>query len=949
MTPADHLLVGGGARRRRIHEIHGNGIDGVEVRDTGRRLIVFFLAHAPTGVRPSNVRIDPPPGGRPVTVVGVRRAVEQDPELEDRLVIDLHRPGSAGPYRLRLVEPAADGAPGRAAYHGLDARFAQATFVFDVDAPSPPIARHPPGAPRPAHDVSYLARDYEGLRQLMLDRLAVTLPDWSERHVPDLLITLIELFAYVGDDLSYYEDAVATEAYLQTARRRVSVRRHARLTGYRLLEGCHARAWVCVHVSEPMVLPLERVRFATAGSRLLARAPVIDAARESAAALGQLQQYTPLPARLASPAVRNPTLRPEHNAIDLWSWGEIDARLLAGATSAVLVDGDPAPAPGRTSRRKLRLGPGEVLVLEEASDPAIAGQEPPDPTHRQAVRLTHVRELVDELYGQPLLEVSWAHEDALSFDLLLSVGGLPRSLASANAVLVGHGVAASERLDPVAPRLARVGLSFSAPFPDPGVVARHQARRLRSLYRVWREEIETWRREALRGAPLTKARLGALREQLGEEELELLGLPAPDRYGDEDDDDRAEREARGLAELLARSDRLLAGRRRRLEVLARLAEASGPLGEVMVAELEDDWGAEAVRPLMAGSPAVWGPAAAATNQDPRAALPLVEATDGAATGHRWRPAVDLIGVDPAERALVAEVDDDRVARLRISAPPPDGQLEASYWAGNGPGGNTEAEAINAVVWLPSAGDDLATLAPIVRVRNPLPARGGIEAEDPVLAKQRIPGAFADHQPRALSADDYAALGAALPGVRRAAARLRFTGSRTVVEVAVQPSRGEDPHPNLLESVDHALESVRRIGHLVRVRPPAYRPAVLAADVTLTPDTVRAQAGAALAALFSSGWLPDGTPALFNPERLAFGAPVYASALVAALHAAPGVRSAVLTRFAFLDAPPPTAGANRRASRVPDALRVGALELLRLDNDPTRPENGFATVSLQGGR
>ena len=37
--------------------------------------------------------------------------------------------------------------------------------------------------------------------------------------------TLVELLAYAGDQLSYYQDAVATEAYLGTARRRVSARR----------------------------------------------------------------------------------------------------------------------------------------------------------------------------------------------------------------------------------------------------------------------------------------------------------------------------------------------------------------------------------------------------------------------------------------------------------------------------------------------------------------------------------------------------------------------------------------------------------------------------------------------------------------------------------------------------------------------------------------------------
>jgi hypothetical protein len=41
-------------------------------------------------------------------------------------------------------------------------------------------------------------------------------------------IALVELLAYVGDQLSYYQDAVANEAYLETARQRISVKRHTR-------------------------------------------------------------------------------------------------------------------------------------------------------------------------------------------------------------------------------------------------------------------------------------------------------------------------------------------------------------------------------------------------------------------------------------------------------------------------------------------------------------------------------------------------------------------------------------------------------------------------------------------------------------------------------------------------------------------------------------------------
>ena len=57
-------------------------------------------------------------------------------------------------------------------------------------------------------------------------------------------MVLAELIAYVGDQLSYQQDAVATEAYLDTARSRISLRRHALLVDYHVHDGCNARAWM---------------------------------------------------------------------------------------------------------------------------------------------------------------------------------------------------------------------------------------------------------------------------------------------------------------------------------------------------------------------------------------------------------------------------------------------------------------------------------------------------------------------------------------------------------------------------------------------------------------------------------------------------------------------------------------------------------------------------------
>ena len=60
---------------------------------------------------------------------------------------------------------------------------------------------------------------------------------------------MIELFAHVGDLLHYRLDRVATEAYLETARLRTSVRRHARLVDFALGDGAAAETFVHVAVA----------------------------------------------------------------------------------------------------------------------------------------------------------------------------------------------------------------------------------------------------------------------------------------------------------------------------------------------------------------------------------------------------------------------------------------------------------------------------------------------------------------------------------------------------------------------------------------------------------------------------------------------------------------------------------------------------------------------------
>jgi hypothetical protein len=97
--------------------------------------------------------------------------------------------------------------------------------------------------------VDYMARDYESLLAAMYAQIPSKLPQWKDfTNEADFGNVLLELFAHIGDILSYYQDRVANECFLGTARRRSSVIEHLRLIGYKLATAVPASASLNVTV-----------------------------------------------------------------------------------------------------------------------------------------------------------------------------------------------------------------------------------------------------------------------------------------------------------------------------------------------------------------------------------------------------------------------------------------------------------------------------------------------------------------------------------------------------------------------------------------------------------------------------------------------------------------------------------------------------------------------------
>jgi hypothetical protein len=464
-----------------------NGIDYLEVLDSEvpdtelkqRILVLRFFKGGLAGLTAENVRIE---GGVRIRPVGVIWALplqevagaplelvpqaEKDflalhfagePEPETVLIVRTDSNGDYSIYRLSLVTSSAD----PSAPPGFDPRLAAVDFSFKVECPTDFDCKQEEECPPPELTeprIDYLAKDYSSFRRLLFDRLNAIAPEWRERSPADFGVALLELMAYLGDQLSYYQDAVATEAYLGTARRRISVRRHARLVDYRLHEGVNARAWIHLRIgpgADGAILPGPDPATGSSGTPISTRADLRDTIQPPSALEAAVQGGA-----IVFETLHDVTLREALNEIPFHTWTDRECCLPAGATTATL-QSDPIPG----------LAAGSFLLFEEVLGPRTGAVSDADPTHRQVVRLTRADPAVDPLDGTPVIEIEWSAADALSFPLCVSARTDPAqgaeyienvSVARGNLVLADHGLTIEGETIESAPadvRFYRAGLA----------------------------------------------------------------------------------------------------------------------------------------------------------------------------------------------------------------------------------------------------------------------------------------------------------------------------------------------------------------------------------------------------------------------------------------------------------------------------------------------------------
>ena len=1082
-----------------------NGIDYLEVLDhqspvsslRQRTLLIHCLKDVPTDLTPNNVLII---GGESITgitaewvapaaPVPAQITAAEDPyfvplaaqsDAAKILIVRVSEYGDFSPYTFRLVNDATkatlDTFVLAEALTGFDPLLAEVCFSFKVEcgpefdcAPAAPDCNPPLPDPPP---INYLAKDYSTFRQVMLDRMNQLLPGWNASSEADVGVMLAEVVSYACDQLSYRQDAVTTEAYLMTARSRISLRRHALLVDYRIHEGCNARVWMQVNVSTPkgeaVFLDQKLTRFYTTAPGMPANLEVTSG-NEGAALIAGVVAFEPM---------QDASLFSEHNTMHFYTWGDSNCCLPQGATEATLRHTLP------------NLAVGDTLIFQEVMGPQTGFPADADIRHRCAVRLTAVtthdalgNPLVDPLFDhhgdqitlatqkpQKVTEIQWSSDDALPFPVCVSsqyvdpstektISLSNVSVVLGNVVLADHGLSMPE-----------IGMGT---MPGPSIFIPPNTTSARCNPTA-RQGLPVRFRPAVQDSPITQAvplqlagspatatpvslttngvvsvndsegltallvsansplnwpqYFGVIANVNGgdasEVDLQILfappgGAPGVGPYAVVEQYTGLSfnpPDANYIATALANSNFVTVPSTYSPPPTAPTGYPSGPIMLPLSGTLTlDDSSSNPFLQIVPTNPLGWPPlfavlaqaqiltpdvfnllllyspkppglgvtvpvtleqfngvslenitaetSAASTlitvqsfddepsptlsaydlmNFDASDAVPVISLSgtlDSETLG--WTVAPDLLADGPDDRQFVMEIDTDGTAYLRFGdgingKVPPEGTVfTATHRIGNGTAGNVGANSLTNF----SAG--VLADSMILSCTNPMPAAGGIDPETNAQICRRAPQAFMT-QERAITMQDYVNVAESNPQIEDAAAVARWTGSWYTIFITAEPLNNGPLTKPVLRSLYKSENAYRLAGQDVYIKPPEYVSLQIKLAVCVDPEYFQSDVEKALLQALGSGTLPDGTPAFFAPQNFELGGTVYLSPIYAAARAVAGVQTVQAKVFE-------PQGQNTKMYLRKGYIPMGAFQVARMDNDPSLPDHGRLTLSMQGGR
>jgi hypothetical protein len=412
----------------RADALEAAGVNGMRlvlvdlIRNDGRlhaRLDLLFWngLHLPAIVAASNDPLAPPVfrirGGTRV-VAGSGRGqvhvanVQVTPDAK-RLRLEVEPIGDYSTYTLELLFDPLQ----------IDPFFASLPFKFRPGCFTngcTPAPGRKAIAPNPVID--YLAKDYDSFRHVLMVAMGERVPGWTSTSEADHDQVLIDLMAAAADEMSDYQDRVANEAYLATARKRLSIVRHARLMDYHAHEGNQSSTWIALDVQEG-IAPF------TLGDEPLVLSTAEDATAPDTISFASREHRLPSQERAL--------LHSRLNRLRLHTWRNAKPVLGAGTTSADVAPpgGFATQADAQALAQRVIDGRWRHLLIAEMLNPLTGARPGRNPGKRQLLRLLSgpgaAQVLPDPVLGTWVVRLLWRAEDALRHDYTFTIfpGGMP--------------------------------------------------------------------------------------------------------------------------------------------------------------------------------------------------------------------------------------------------------------------------------------------------------------------------------------------------------------------------------------------------------------------------------------------------------------------------------------------------------------------------------------------
>jgi hypothetical protein len=373
-----------------------NGIDFVEVVDPAEtRLQVHFINKVPVKDSYKSATID---GGDTIPSVPITGAVwSVSANGFPLLDLTVASPGDFSKYTLTI----------HTAGPTLDLYFDHVEFSFKancastLDCETPPTDCAADDDPEPPIDL--LAKDFDSFKRALSAFSAVRYPEWQEQSEADFGVMFMEALSALADDLSYQQDRIAAEAWIDTATERRSLVRLARLVDYEPPVATAARTLLRFDIAGDLG---ESIPPGLGVSAVAPDGSSVDF--ETGAGLGDTTDYP---------------VHPSWNAITAYWFDDSEHVLECGAT-AMWVE-----RPART------LVKGQPLLIETPPPPERAADQP----LRHLVHVADLSETTDVLANKQLLHVTWSASEKLP-----SAHDLRCTTVAANLVPATHGRSFSE-------------------------------------------------------------------------------------------------------------------------------------------------------------------------------------------------------------------------------------------------------------------------------------------------------------------------------------------------------------------------------------------------------------------------------------------------------------------------------------------------------------------------